>query len=117
MSRPGQAGPTIWDAVPTYRQKRTIGARYQDWRRTPAGIRIANEAAERALRLRRAGLEHYGIKAIAEAIRFDRAVMVGHDEAGYKLNNNFTALLAREVMETYPEELAGFFETRRRLTP
>jgi len=56
------------------------------------------------------GIEHYGAKAIFEAIRFHKAMKHGVND--FKLNNNFTAEYAREFMRLYPEH-AGFFEVRQ----
>ena len=105
MNQLAMAFPTAW---PT-----TIDERYALWRATPAGREVYAECVRRAHRLRAAGLAHYGIKAIVESIRFDRSVRVGTDEEGYKVNNVFTAPLAREIMRK-EEALDGFFETRRR---
>jgi hypothetical protein len=109
-----QDGPTIWDVArmkPT--EPRTIAERYAEWRQTEQGRVVFDEVARRAYRLRAAGWNRYGVKAIVESIRFDRHVSVGPDEAGFKVNNVFTALLAREVMAKH-EDLDGFFETRVR---
>ena len=59
------------------------------------------------------GHEHYGIKALCEVVRFEH-VMVTND-ASFKINNNFTALYARELMRREPR-LSGFFETRERIS-
>lgn len=55
-----------------------------------------------------------GIKALWERLRWD--VEIGELEKGpdgYRLNNNYTALYAREIMAREPD-LRGFFETRQR---
>lgn len=62
-----------------------------------------------ALRLRRSGRRHYGMKGLFEVLRFDRALRTDGDE--FKLNNNYTAAYARKLMADEPE-LDGFFETR-----
>lgn len=54
----------------------------------------------------------YGIKALFERVRWHYEFEVNSDEE-FKLNNDFTALYARKLMEREPD-LAGFFETRRR---
>jgi hypothetical protein len=107
-------GPTIWETARMRpQQPLTITERYIAWRNSRAGETVFHEAAKRASRLRDAGIEHYGIGAIAESIRFDRSLQLGRDDEGFKLNNNFRALLARELMEAFPG-LYGFFETRTR---
>lgn len=101
--------PGLWDqAWPP-----TIDERYALWRATSDGKTVYAEAVKRCYRLKSAGLSHYGMKAIVESIRFDRSVRIGTDDAGFKVNNDFTALLAREIMRK-EEELDGFLETRHR---
>lgn len=63
-----------------------------------------------ALRLKRAGKTRYSADAILHVIRFETDLA---DNAGdFKINNNFSAPLARKAMAEYPE-LKDFFETRR----
>jgi hypothetical protein len=64
-----------------------------------------------ALKMRREGISHYGMKGLFEVLRWQYALQTKGDP--YKLNNNYTALYARLLMEQEPE-LHGFFETRRR---
>ena len=64
-----------------------------------------------ALSLKRRGIEHYGIAALFEVLRFSRMIQTGGD--AYKLNNDYRALYARRLMEEEPE-LVGFFEVRQR---
>lgn len=68
---------------------------------------------QHALDLVRRGVTHYSADAICHVIRFHR-ITAGRDSAGYKVNNVFTALLARKAMAEHPAELGGFFETRQR---
>lgn len=63
-----------------------------------------------SMRLLVAGRKHYGAKAIMEVIRYETAICGGDD---WKINNNFTADLARLLMHRKPE-FVGFFETRGR---
>lgn len=99
---------SLWEqAWPT-----TIDEKYKLWRATTAGQTVYREATRRAYRLRGMGVSHYGIGAIAESIRFDHTIRVGRDVDGFKLNNNFRALLAREIMAEHPE--LEMFETRVR---
>lgn len=56
------------------------------------------------------GLARWSMKAAFEYIRWSR--FFDSDEV-WKLNNNWTAPMARRVMERY-EDLDGFFETRER---
>lgn len=62
-----------------------------------------------ALQLKRAGVGHYGMRAIFEHVRFHTALRSKGDT--FKINNNHTPLLARKLMTEVPE-LEGFFETR-----
>jgi hypothetical protein len=100
--------PTLWAA-----DRGPLVDRYRTWRSSTAGQAVYLDAVRRARILRRAGFAHYGIGAIVEAIRYDRAIQVRRDEAGFRINNNHRALLAREIMEVNPD-LAGFFTLRER---
>ncbi len=64
-----------------------------------------------ALELRLAGWKHFGIAALYEGLRYQRALETTTDD--FKLNNDFRALYARLLMEQEPE-LHGLFETRHR---
>lgn len=100
------------DAQSTLWGLSVIEVNYWRWRATPAGKTVYQEAESRARRLFGIGIQHYGIGAIAESIRYDRLVRIKVDELGFRLNNNHRALLAREIMANNLE-LAGFFETRQ----
>lgn len=63
-------------------------------------------------KLKSKGVIRYGMKAIFEVIRFNY-LMSTNSSDGFKMNNNFTALYARLVMEQEPE-LDGFFAIRQR---
>jgi hypothetical protein len=63
-----------------------------------------------ALDLRGRGFQHFGMKAIFERVRWLYAIKTVGDE--YKLNNDFTALYARLLMDQHPS-LKGFFRLRR----
>lgn len=89
----------------------TLTQRYAEWIATPDGVFVHDWIANRALRMVDNGWRHYSLKALWEAARFARDVQVGPN-AGWKLNNDFTSHLARQLMDEFPS-LAGFFETRR----
>lgn len=55
------------------------------------------------------GIDHYGIAALYEVLRWNRAIQTSGD--AFKLNNDFRAHYARLIMEVEPD-LADFFETR-----
>jgi hypothetical protein len=61
-----------------------------------------------ARRIRDRGVRHYGIKAVWEILRFSALETSG---ILYKLNNNYHAWYAREIMGREPD-LVDFFETR-----
>jgi hypothetical protein len=67
--------------------------------------------AEMAREMKRCGHSHYGIKSLFEALRWETRYSTG--DLGLKVNNNHTALAARDLMALYPD-LDGFFETRER---
>lgn len=64
---------------------------------------------EYAAQVKAAGLEHYGVAAIFERIRWHRVVEKG--ELDYSLNNNFRAYYARLWLVAHPES-PYFFEIR-----
>lgn len=82
------------------------------WAFHTAHPEVYTELREMALRLRRQGRKHYGIKALYEIVRFNRALNA-RSSADWKLNNNFSALYARLLMQNEPA-LHDFFRLRRR---
>lgn len=98
--------PTLWTA-----DRGTLRERYARWRHSPPGQRVYLDAVKRARILRRAGVPHYGIAAIVEAIRYDVTIELGRDDRGFRCNNDHRSRLAREIMESNPD-LAGFFSLR-----
>lgn len=100
--------PSLWTA-----DRGPLTERYARWRRSPAGQRVYLDAVKRARLLRRAGVPHYGIAAIVEAIRYDVTIELGRDDRGFRINNDHRALLAREIMDAEPD-LAGYFTVRER---
>lgn len=89
----------------------SVQDRFEQWVESDEGQAVYENVRARALRLRERGWTHFGMKAIWEAARYDRALQVGPDAAGFKLNNNHHSRLARRLMEDEPR-LRGFFETR-----
>jgi hypothetical protein len=85
----------------------TIQEQFEDFDARHPDVKY--EIARRAKRLRSVGWKHYGIHAIWEAMRYDRALHGTGDE--YKLNDHFTSRYARLVMREW-DELRGFFELR-----
>lgn len=72
---------------------------------------IYREFRQMAYRLHRAGIRHYGAKAIFEAMRYHRAVS-GRDSDGFKLNNVYVSRYARLLADEDPRRFADFFEFR-----
>lgn len=105
------ADPTI-DSVLFGRP--SIQQRFDAWIITPDGIAVYQNILARAKRLWDRGFRHFGIKALWEAARYDRALEVGPDADGYKLCNDYHSRMARYIMERNPY-LDGFF-TLRELT-
>ena len=64
-----------------------------------------------ALDYQRSGHSHCGMKMLYEVLRYRSGLYTRGDP--YRLNNNYTALYARLLMET-TRELVGFFELRER---
>ena len=76
-------------------------------------FRAGNPAVEQELlklsrQLVRRGHKNYSINGLFEIIRWHRALETTGE---YKLNNNYRAYYARDLMEEYPE-LDGFFRVR-----
>lgn len=73
---------------------------------------LIRDLAKLALDLRGQGHKRWSIDALFHVLRWQRATTI-RNHNGLKLNNNHTALAARELMEIYPQ-LDGFFEVRIR---
>lgn len=67
--------------------------------------------AELAMDLKGRGCRRWSMDALFHVLRFRTALTSG--DLGLKLNNNYTALAARDLMSEYPE-LDGFFQLRVR---
>jgi hypothetical protein len=67
---------------------------------------------QRALDLKSTGINHYGIGGLYETLRYE-ASLTGRDVDGFKLNNNYRALYARELARNEPQ-LEHFFKFRLR---
>jgi len=64
-----------------------------------------------ALQLRKRGIKHYGMKGIFEGLRWESTLRTSGEP--WKLNNDYTSLYARKLMDEVPQ-LDGFFELRER---
>lgn len=89
----------------------TIEEKFQRW------LRSNPETVEHirglAVQWHRAGHARCGIGMLAEKARWDAGVG-GRDEDGFKVNNNYRALLARHLVASTPELPVDFFEVRVR---
>jgi hypothetical protein len=65
-----------------------------------------------ARRLKDKGIHHYGIAALWEVLRYDWTLRTDDPTSQLKLNNDYRAFYAREIMKFYPD-LDGFFTTRK----
>jgi hypothetical protein len=57
------------------------------------------------------GRDHYGIAALVEVLRYQHAI-AEDPNSEFKVNNNYRAFMAREIMQNNPM-LDGFFSTRK----
>jgi len=69
---------------------------------------IYNQFESMAFALIRAGRNHYGAKAIFEAMRYETAIS-GNDD--FKINNNYTSRYVRMFDKAHPG-FSGFFRKR-----
>lgn len=74
---------------------------------------VYEELRSMALTMQARGFRKWSIKAAWESLRYRLAVQ-GDKASAYKLNNDYHALFAREIMRNTPQ-LAGFFVTRELL--
>lgn len=62
-------------------------------------------------RAKERGITQWSADAMFHVFRWETAVTTG--DHGLKINNNYSSLVARDLMEEYPE-LEGFFALRTR---
>lgn len=65
--------------------------------------------------LKARGAERVGMKMLFEVLRWQWARTTIDPHSEWSLNNSYTALFSRHLMESYPD-LDGLFETRARRT-
>jgi len=94
----------------TARKKESIQQKFNRFHdRNPLVYHIIVDIANR---MKLAGVHKFGMKGIFEYLRWQYSMQTQGEQ--YKLNNVFTALYARMIMER-EAGLRGFFETRKRL--
>lgn len=88
---------------------RTIRSRFEQFH--AMNPHVARRLAQMALEEKRRGWQRGSIDMLCHALRRDYRLQTAGDD--FKINNSFTALYARLLMDEYPQ-LDGFFETRKR---
>ena len=94
---------------PSYAPGSSIEERFRQFH--DANPHVYRQLRDMALELHSRGVRRYGLKALYEVLRYERAIATHGDE--FRLNNNYTAHYARLIMDETPA-LVGFFETRER---
>ena len=92
-----QLGPTIAERYAAFTKRNPWV--YQTF------LRMARE-------LKAKGIEHYGIAALWEVLRYDWTMRTSDPNSQLKLCNDYRAFYAREIMLRNPD-LDGFFTTRK----
>jgi len=113
--------PSLFDPIrPIVQPRRAVPgqdleAQFQEFHQ--ANPHVYEALRRMALDLRRRGSRKIGMKMLFEVLRW-QYYMTTDDPAGddFKLNNNYTAYYARELMANEPA-LADAFETRERRSP
>lgn len=90
-------------------RRRSIAERFADWH--AAHPEVYRKLVTLARQAKAMGMSRYGMKALWEVARW--SLYVDSEGQEYKLNNDFTAPMARLIMAQEPD-LDGFFETRER---
>ena len=85
-----------------------LAARWEECKRDHPGL--LRQLHEIALRAKRKGYQHWSMDAAFHVLRWETTLTTGND--GLKVNNNFSAFAARDLMRIYPE-LEGFFQLRK----
>ena len=90
---------------------------FDEWVHTPRGREVAERFIRMSVGLHNRGFKRFGSKAIFERIRWWMRLKAGPEGGDdFKVNNNFTAGLARFAVDRRPV-LAEFFELREQKNP
>lgn len=103
--------PGLFDGLPTEENGRRLSLEERFARLLERCPDLYPQFVRIALDLRRRGHPRYSADGVGHVLRWHRAV--ARESNDWKINNNYIALLARKAMAEC-EELAGFFELRRR---
>lgn len=85
-------------------------AMYEEFRRENPQVEAKLVMMARNLKSR--GIRTYGIAALWEVLRYDWLMTTSDPNSQLKLNNNYKAFYARDIMKTH-FDLDGFFTTRK----
>jgi len=86
-----------------------LEAKYREWKATHLAVyelflRFARERMDRGRR--------FGVKALAERVRWEVATTWAEDADGFRINNSYTAYLARDLLADEPA-LEALIQIRR----
>lgn len=90
------------------KRKLTLQERFDRW--VAENPHIIEHFRRFAREVKRSGAQHYGIKAIAERVRWHVRIEKGVEE--FKLNNSYLSRVARLLVERDPT-LTGMFAFRK----
>lgn len=95
--------------VPVGKKRGTIAERFQEFHKLNGHVYVALVMLAREFR-EKTGRRHIGMKMLWEKLRYEFGIRTS-GESDYSLNNDYTALYARLIMQQ-EADLAGAFETR-----
>jgi len=89
--------------------KRSIQERYERW--SAANPRAISLLERFAVEAHYAG-RRIGVKLLAERVRWELNVIINHTDDPFRMNNDFTSRIARDLIARHPK-LEETLETRR----
>ena len=72
---------------------------------------LLEQCYQLCIKAQRRGIRHWSCDALFHVLRWETAASTG--DKGLKVNNNYTSLAARDLIQDHPE-LEGFFSLRVR---
>lgn len=100
---------TLFDYWSTPSKAQTLREKYEQFNQ--ANPWVFQSLAGMAIELQERGVEHYGIAALFEVLRYEHTMRTNDSSTPFKLSNSYRAFYARDIMATFPD-LDGFFTTR-----
>jgi hypothetical protein len=94
---------------PDYGDETSTSARYARW--IEKNEHVKRLIAQRAFILKRAGHKTYPIRVIIGVLQYDYDLTTADGRFG--INHDYTSRLARDIMDTWPNDLEGFFKVRQ----